>query len=172
MLEIFIGEFQDCFCGICRRQPTVSIILILKIVYRILCKTEESRPYYTKFQYEKISVSIAFKYIINTGVLKYSGLRHGTSEYYIFLSKIDTLAIAFYWRNDIHNLCHLTVFIPKSVRPRYCSSLVVTLPLFIVFKFLIPYIGSLDKCHTSAFNALICKSHNSRILLANSTDPK
>ena len=55
------------------------------------------------------------------------------------------------------------MFIPKAVRPRDCSSfglfVWVCLSYIIVclffFKLLIPYIGSLDKCHTSAFSALI-----------------
>ena len=33
------------------------------------------------------------------------------------LLKISIAAIAFYWRNNTHNICHLAVFIPKSVRP-------------------------------------------------------
>ena len=33
------------------------------------------------------------------------------------LSEISLLCITFYWRNDTHNLCNLTVFIPKSVHP-------------------------------------------------------
>ena len=39
-----------------------------------------------------------------------------------FLLKILIYATGFYWRNDTHNLCHLTVFIPKLVRPSACSS--------------------------------------------------
>ena len=35
----------------------------------------------------------------------------------ILLPKILKHAIGFYLRNDTHNLYHLTVFIPKPVRP-------------------------------------------------------
>ena len=33
----------------------------------------------------------------------------------------NTVSVAFYLRNDIHNFCHFTVLIPKSVRPLACS---------------------------------------------------
>ena len=56
-------------------------------------------------------------------------------------------------------------FVSELVRPLAClSRLVVILLLlfiylfylfFFFFKLSIPYIGSIDKCHTSAFNALI-----------------
>ena len=52
-------------------------------------------------------------------------------------------AIAFYWRNDTQPL------LPDPVCPKISSSLSLII-LLAVF----PYIGSLDKCHTSAFNAL------------------
>ena len=62
----------------------------------------------------------------------------------------------------IHNLGHLTMFNPKLVClwacpsfgffVRACSSYIVACSFFILF---ILYIGSRDKCHTSAFNALI-----------------
>ena len=67
---------------------------------------------------------------------------------FLFIENIYTRHIALYWRNDTHNLCQLTVFILKSVRPTACSSfglfvgacssyIVVCLFLF-VFKLLIP----------------------------------
>ena len=43
-------------------------------------------------------------------------------------------AVAFYWRNDTHNLFRLTVFIPKSIRPRACSNIA----LFVIY-YLITY---------------------------------
>ena len=63
-----------------------------------------------------------------------------------------------------HKLCQLTVLILKSVLPWASSSfgLFVFWParninfcVFIFFKLLISYNGSLDKCHTSSINTLI-----------------
>ena len=65
----------------------------------------------------------------------------------IFYMKISIPAIAVSWRNDTHNLCHLTMFIEE-----FSSSL----NLFVLWFFiLVLYIDFLDKWHTSAFNALI-----------------
>ena len=68
-----------------------------------------------------------------------------------------TPATAFYRRNDTHNFCC------SSVRSWAGSSfdlfVQVCSPYIIVFYFfffkLIPYICSLDKCHTSAFKVLV-----------------
>ena len=48
-------------------------------------------------------------------------------------------------------------FVPEIVSPLPCSSGLVRHKLLFVylFKELISFIGSLDKCHTSVFNALI-----------------
>ena len=48
-------------------------------------------------------------------------------------------------------------FVPEIVNPLPCSPALVSHKLLIVyfFKELISFIGSLDKCHTSVFNALI-----------------
>ena len=48
-------------------------------------------------------------------------------------------------------------FVPEIVNPLPCSSELVrhTLLINYFFKELISFIGSLDKCHTSVFNALI-----------------
>ena len=48
-------------------------------------------------------------------------------------------------------------FVPEIVSPLPCSPALVCHTLLIVyfFKELISFIGSLDKCHTSVFNALI-----------------
>ena len=48
-------------------------------------------------------------------------------------------------------------FVPEIVSPLPCSPAFVCHTLLIVyfFKELISFIGSLDKCHTSVFNALI-----------------
>ena len=48
-------------------------------------------------------------------------------------------------------------FVPEIVSPLPCSPALVRHTLLIVyfFKKLISFIGSLDKCHTSVFNALI-----------------
>ena len=48
-------------------------------------------------------------------------------------------------------------FVPEIVSPLPCSPTLVRHTLLIVyfFKELISVIGSLDKCHTSVFNALI-----------------
>ena len=72
--------------------------------------------------------------------------------------KISTPAITLYWRNDTHTAfvtwpySSQNQFAPGLVRPGlfdkyYC--------LFFFFKLLIPYFDSLDKWHTSAFNASI-----------------
>ena len=49
-------------------------------------------------------------------------------------------------------------FVPEIVSPLPCPSALVRHTLLIVnfFKELISFIGSLDKCHTSVFKALIC----------------
>ena len=41
----------------------------------------------------------------------------------MFLLKISVPVIAFHWPSDTRNLCHLTVFIWKSVRPWVCRPL-------------------------------------------------
>ena len=48
-------------------------------------------------------------------------------------------------------------FVPEIVSPLPCSPTLVHHTLLIVyfFKELMSFIGSLDKCHTSLFNALI-----------------
>ena len=48
-------------------------------------------------------------------------------------------------------------FVPENVSPLPCSPALVRHTLLIVyfFKELISFTGSLDKCHTSVFNALI-----------------
>ena len=58
------------------------------------------------------------EYIWRKG-LKQSGLGHRSKKYFFFSLKlhVSTHAIVFYWRNDTYNLCHLTVFIAKSVLP-------------------------------------------------------
>ena len=93
-------------------------------------------------------------------------------------------AISFYWRNDtpsfvtwrsrlatapdptcivIHDgqftggVHPQNQFVPEIVSPLPCSPALVRHTLLIVyfFKELNSFIGSLDKCHTSVFNALI-----------------
>ena len=96
-------------------------------------------------------------------------------------------AISFYWRNDTPSFltwrsrlapapdtptCIVihggqftggvhppNQFVPDIISPLPCSPTLVRHTLLIVyfFKELISFIGSLDKCHTSVFNALICK---------------
>ena len=67
--------------------------------------------------------------------------------------------MVFDWRNDTHKLCHLAVFILKSVRHWACSSfglfVIYYYCYYFFFELSIPFIGSLDKYHTSAFNVLI-----------------
>ena len=48
-------------------------------------------------------------------------------------------------------------FVPKIVSPLPCSPALVRHILLVVhfFKELVSFIGSLDKCHTSVFHALI-----------------
>ena len=52
---------------------------------------------------------------------------------------------------------HQNQFIPEIVSPLPCSPALVRRTLLFVyyFKELISFIGFLDKCHTSVFNALI-----------------
>ena len=96
-----------------------------------------------------------------------------------------TALISFYWRNDTPSFvtwrsrlatapdtpkCIVihggkftggvhppNQFVPEIVSPLPCSPALVRHTLLIVyfFKKLISFIGSLDKCHTSVFNALI-----------------
>ena len=51
-------------------------------------------------------------------------------------------------------------FVPVTVSPLPCSPTLVRHTLLIAYSFkeLISFIGSLDKCHTSIFNALIIES--------------
>ena len=72
------------------------------------------------------------------------------------------------------------LFVPELVRPLACSPRLVFYVLF--FKLSIPYIGSLDKSHTGAFNALIqqvvtftfqtCSVKRGFYAIANSIDPR
>ena len=58
-------------------------------------------------------------------------------------------AMAFHWRNDtIQKLRQLAAFIPKSVRPWGCLSFGLFVQPFFFFKLAIPFVGSLNKCHT------------------------
>ena len=97
-------------------------------------------------------------------------------------------AVSFYWRNDTASFvtwwgrlatapdtptCIVihggqftggvnppNQFVPETVSPLPCSPALVRHTLLIVyfFKELISFIGSLDKCNTSVFNALFLKS--------------
>ena len=99
--------------------------------------------------------------------------------------EMSITAISFYWRNDTPSFvtwrsrlatapgtptCTVihggqftggvhppNQFVPGNVSPLPCSPALVrhTLLFFYFFKELISFIGSLDKCHTSVFNALI-----------------
>ena len=103
-----------------------------------------------------------------------------------FSLKMSITAISFYWRNDTPSfvtwrsrlatapdtptyiVIHGGQFtgevhpqnqsVPKIISTLPCSPALVRHTLLIVyfFKELISVTGSLDKCHTSVFNALIC----------------
>ena len=94
---------------------------------------------------------------LSLNILKQRGLaddmQSGFQKTFYFYFQKSLPAIKFYWRNDTHNLCHHTVFIPKSVRPRACSSGHGRhIILFgYCFKFLIPYRGCLGKRHIGVF---------------------
>ena len=49
------------------------------------------------------------------------GIEHMNTFFFFFIIENIYTAIAFHLRNDTHSLCHLTVFILKSVRPLACS---------------------------------------------------
>ena len=78
------------------------------------------------------------------------------------INRIRTSMIATLWRNDTPTFCHLTEFMPNQLVPEIVSPLPFssglvrhTLMFVYFFKELIAFIGSLDKCYTSVFNALI-----------------
>ena len=106
----------------------------------------------------QISVSVAFKYIINNRVSASM-----IATLFFLLLKISIAAISFYWCDDTTTFCNLTKFIPKlSSSLRFLVLCVIRPYLFVIhyclftfFKELISFIGSLDKCPTSVFNALI-----------------
>ena len=105
-------------------------------------------------------------------------------------------SISFYWRNDTPSFVtwrrrlatapdtptcivihcgHFTggvhppkQFVPEIVSSLPCSPALVCHTLLIVyfFKELISFIGSLDKCHASVFNAKLIFSENFRIVIA------
>ena len=71
-----------------------------------------------------------------------------------------------FWRNDTHNLCHLTVFIPNQFVPelvhhvpcslrfvRVCYSCIIVY----FYKLSVPYTDFLNKCHIRVFNGWIYK---------------
>ena len=79
-----------------------------------------------------------------------------------FLLKISIPAILFYWRIDIQTFgtsrsSSPSQFVPEIISRLPSSPGLVCHELLFVyfFKELISFIGSLDKCHTSVFNALI-----------------
>ena len=81
---------------------------------------------------------------------------------FFILMKISINAVSFYWSSDTPTFVtwrssSQNQFVPKIVSPLPCSSELVHLKLLFVyfFKEAISFIGSLDKCHTSVFNALI-----------------
>ena len=100
-------------------------------------------------------------------------------QLFLFSLKMSIITASFYWRNDkpsfVTWLCKLATapdtptcntwwpvhplnqFVPEIVSPLPCSPTLFRHTLLIVcfFKELISFIGSLDKCHTSVFNALI-----------------
>ena len=82
-----------------------------------------------------------------------------TFSFFILL-KISMTAISFYQCNDTSIFRHLTEFIPhisSSLRLLVLYLLRHTLLFVYFFKELISFIGSLDKCHTSVFKALVVK---------------
>ena len=91
-------------------------------MYRILCKTEGSRPCYTNF-------SMTNKCFDSTQIynkqqhMKINSNRASMIEtlfFFFFSLKISVTAISFYLRNDTPTFCHLTEFIPKSVQSVLC----------------------------------------------------
>ena len=107
---------------------------------------------------------------------------------------MSVTAISFYWRNDTPSFvtwwsrlatapdtptCIVihggqftggvhppNQFVPEIFSPLPCSPALVRHTLLIVYfcKELISFIGSLDKCHTSVFNALIYLSAIGRLI--------
>ena len=69
----------------------------------------------------------------------------------------------FYWRNDTPAFVTRpnsspNQFVPEIVSPLSCSSRLVRHILPFVYFFKISFIGSLDECHISVFNALMLNS--------------
>ena len=158
---------------------------ILKIMYHILCKTGGSRPCKTHFSATNKSLDSTrmYNYQQLVKINKIRALMIVTL--FFFSLKMFITAISFYWRNDTPSFVTLrsrlatapdtptcieipggqffggihppNEFIPEIVSPLPCSPAFVHHKLLIVyfFKELISFIGFLDKCHTSVFNALI-----------------
>ena len=110
------------------------------------------------------SVSIALTYIINNCVLKLTESGHQWLRHFFFLLKIPIPAISSYWRNDTPTFVTWRIsspnqFVPVIVSSFPCLSWLfrhkLLYFLFIFFKEPISFIGSLDKCHASVFNALV-----------------
>ena len=106
-------------------------------------------------------------------------------QLFLFSLKMSITVLSFYWRNDTQSfltwrsrlatapdtptciVIHCgqftggvhtpSQFVPEIVSPLPCSPALVRPTLLIVyfFKELISFIGSLDKCQTGVFNALI-----------------
>ena len=131
---------------------------ILKIMYHILCKTEASRPYQTHISTTNKCFDSTQMYDLQQRI-KLNRIRASmivTLSFFIENIYTRYIVLLVQWYT---NLCHQTEFILESVvlkivSPLPCSSeLVRHILLFVYFfKGLIPFIGSLDKCHTSVFS--------------------
>ena len=104
------------FCGICLRQCHYEFNTVFWTSCIVFCEKPKEKDPIKIISLRQINVSIALKYIINNSVL--NRIR---AHFLFFIENIcnSYRVLLTQWYT---NLCHLTEFIPKSVRPWDCLS--------------------------------------------------
>ena len=173
------------FLGICRRQCHYEFNTVFWKSCIVFCAKPNEVDPIKLISLRQISLSITLKYIINNSLWKWTESGHRWLQLSLFSLKMSITAILFYWRNDTQNFvtwrsrlatapatptCIVihggqftggvhppNQFVLEIVSPLHCLPALVRYTLLIVylFKELISFIGCLDKCHISVFNALI-----------------
>ena len=149
------------FCGICRRQCHYEFNRSFPKSCIVFCTKPKEVDPIKLISLRQISVSIALKYVINNSVLKRirSSMMASLSFFIEIIFNHYIILLAQRYTNflspervHLHISLSLRWLVLCLTRTAF---FVIYYCLFIFFKELISSIGSLDKCHTSVFNALI-----------------
>ena len=155
-------------CGICRRQCHYEFKRVFWKSCIVFCAKPKEVHTIKLISLQQIRALIALKYIINNRVLRWIKSGHRWLQHFLYLLPLY---------RSIGAIIHQPLS-SDEVHPQICSSLrllvlclvrpdlsVIYYCLFIYYYFFFPeklisFIGSLDKCHSSVFNALITFPHH------------